>query len=203
MDTNSTKPLILASASPHRKAMLTAAGLDVAAIASQIDERAVEQALGEEAGDGEILAAILAEAKASDVSSRYPGALVIGCDQTLTLDGEIFHKPADMDEARANLLRLAGRTHQLNSAIALAIDGKTVWRHTSIARMAMRPFDAAYAGRYLARVGVTALTSVGAYQIEGEGVQLFEAVDGDFFTIVGLPLLPLLAELRKRGAIDG
>lgn len=183
--------------------MLRAAGLEIEAIAAQIDERAVEQTLGEEARDGEILAAILAEAKANDVSRRHIGALVIGCDQTLTLDGEIFHKPANMDDARANLLRLAGRTHQLNSAIALTIDGNTVWRHTAIARMTMRPFDAAYAGRYLARVGESALTSVGAYQIEGEGVQLFETVDGDYFTIIGLPLLPLLAELRERRAIDG
>lgn len=195
--------LILASASHHRKKMLEAAGVPVDAIASAIDERAIEQALGPEARDGELLATVLAEAKAVDVSERNPDIPVIGCDQTLTLEGDIFHKPKDMEEARRNLLRLSGRTHQLNSAIALVTNGETVWRHTGIARLTMRRFDAAYVGRYLARVGDAALNSVGVYQIEGEGINLFEKIDGDFFTIVGLPLLPLLTELRIRNVIDG
>lgn len=195
--------LILASASSHRLQMLKAAGLSVEAIPAKIDERAVELALGSEASDGEIVAAVLAEAKASDVSGYNTDRAVIGCDQTLTLEGEIFHKPANMEEARRSLLRLAGKTHQLNSAIALVLNGATLWRYTGVARLKMRAFDAAYAGRYLARAGEAVLGSVGAYQIEGEGVNLFDAIEGDFFTIVGLPLLPLLAELRERNLIDG
>ena len=195
--------MVLASASPHRKAMLEAAGLAVEAVASDIDERAVEHALGAEARDGEILAGVLAEAKAVDVSQRHPESLVIGCDQTLTLDGAIFHKPANMTEARKNLARLSGQTHQLNSSVLLAQNGQALWRHTAIARMTMREFDAGYIGRYLAAAGEAVLGSVGVYQIEGRGVNLFEKIEGDFFTIVGLPLLPLLSELRNRGAIDG
>lgn len=183
--------------------MLKAAGLAIETIASAVDERAVEQALGPEAEDGELLAAVLAEAKAADVSEHHSDALVIGCDQTLTLSGEIFHKPKNMEEARRNLLRLSGHTHQLNSAVAIVSNGDTIWRHTGIARLTMRDFDAAYVGRYLARVGDAVLRSVGVYQIEGEGINLFEKIDGDFFTIVGLPLLPLLAELRSRSIIDG
>lgn len=183
--------------------MLESAGLAIEAIASEIDERAVEAALGYEAHDGELLAGILAEAKAADVAERNPDCLVIGCDQTLTLDGEIQHKAANMEEARHNLLRLSGRTHHLNSAIALASNDETLWRHVAIARMTMRELDPAYVGRYLADTGPAVLGSVGVYQIEGRGINLFERVEGDFFTIVGLPLMPLLAELRRLGEIDG
>ncbi|RUY14205.1 Maf family protein, partial [Mesorhizobium sp. M7A.F.Ca.CA.004.12.1.1] len=146
---------------------------------------------------------VLAEAKATEVSERRPGALVLGCDQTLSLVDEVFHKPADMEGARRHLLALSGRTHQLNSAAVLVRDGKVLWRHVGIASMTMRKLDPAFVGRHLARVGAKALGSVGAYQIEGEGIQLFEKIEGDHFTIVGLPLLPLLAELRDLGAIDG
>jgi septum formation protein len=146
---------------------------------------------------------VLAEAKAVNVSTRKPGALVLGCDQTLSLGDEIFHKPADMEGARRHLLALSGKTHQLNSAAVLARDGKVLWRHVGIASLTMRKLDPAFIGRHLARVGERALQSVGAYQIEGEGIQLFEKIEGDYFTIIGLPLLPLLAELRRCGAIDG
>jgi septum formation protein len=132
-----------------------------------------------------------------------PGALVIGSDQTLSLEGDIFHKPANMDEARRRLLRLSGKTHELNSAIVLAKDGETLWRHMSIARMTMRDLDPGFVGRHLATVGDRALSSVGAYQFEGEGIQLFERIEGDYFAIIGLPLLPLLAKLRELEAIDG
>lgn len=177
--------------------------MTVDSIASGIDERAVEAAMGLEAKDGEILATVLAEAKATDVSGGHPEAFVIGCDQTLTLDGQIFHKPVNLEEARRNLLRLSGRTHHLNSAVAIAVNSETVWRYTGIARLTMRSFDAAYVGRYLARAGQAVLGSVGVYRIEGEGIHLFEKVEGDYFTIVGLPLLPLLKELRDRNLIDG
>ncbi len=195
--------LILASGSPFRKAILTNAGLDFAVEKPRIDERAVEAPLKDSGVTPEDVALVLATAKADDVSERHPGALVIGSDQTLSLGDEIFHKPADMEGARRHLLSLSGRTHQLNSAVVLVRDGETLWSHVGIARLTMRELDPAFIGRHLARVGDRALQSVGAYQIEGEGIQLFEKVEGDHFTIVGLPLLPLLAALRDLGAIDG
>ena len=137
-----------------------------------------------------------------EVRLRHPGVLVLGCDQTLSLGDEIFHKPADMEGARRQLLALSGKTHHLNSAAVLVRDGEVLWRTVSMARMTMRKLEPAFIGRHLARVGAKALQSVGAYQIESEGIQLFEKVDGDCFTIVGLPLLPLLAVLRELGVID-
>jgi len=195
--------LILASASPFRKALLANAGIDVEAVPAQVDERALEAPLKDSGTSPEDVALILAEAKALDVSERRPGALVLGCDQTLSLGDEIFHKPADMEGARRHLLALSGRTHQLNSAVVLARDGQVLWRHVGVASLTMRKLDPAFIGRHLARVGDKALQSVGAYQIEGEGIQLFDRIEGDHFTIVGLPLLALLAELRKLGALDG
>ncbi|RUZ73544.1 Maf-like protein [Mesorhizobium sp. M7A.F.Ca.US.006.01.1.1] len=198
-----TEKLILASGSPFRKAMLVNAGADVEAVPADVDERALEGPLQDSGVSPEDVALVLAEAKATEVSERRPGALVLGCDQTLSLGDEVFHKPADMEGARRHLLALSGRTHQLNSAAVLVRDGKVLWRHVGIASMTMRKLDPAFIGRHLARVGAKALSSVGAYQIEGEGIQLFEKIEGDHFTIVGLPLLPLLAELRDLGAIDG
>lgn len=198
-----TEKLILASGSPFRKAMLVDAGLDVEAVPAGIDERAVEAPLQDSGVSPEDVAAILAEAKAVEVSERRPGALVLGCDQTLSLGDRLFHKPADMEGARRHLLALSGKTHQLNSAAVLVRDGAVLWRHVGIANLTMRQLDPAFIGRHLAKVGDTALSSVGAYQIEGAGIQLFEKVEGDHFTIVGLPLLPLLSELRRLGAIDG
>ena len=198
-----TTRIILASASPFRLAMLRNAGIETEANPSRIDERAVEEAVGDAAISPENLAWILAEAKAEEVSERFPGALVIGSDQTLSLGDDVLHKAADMEEARRRLLRLSGRTHHLNSAVVLARDGKALWGHVSVARMIMRELDPGFVGRYLSRVGDQVLRSVGAYQIEGEGIQLFDTIEGDHFTIVGMPLLPLLAELRRLGAIDG
>ncbi|MDW6024489.1 Maf-like protein [Mesorhizobium sp. BAC0120] len=195
--------LILASASPFRQALLANAGLDFLSERPDIDERAVEAPLERSGVSPEDVAMILATAKANDVSADNPGALVIGCDQTLSLGDEIFHKPANMEAARRHLLRLSGKTHQLNSAVVLVRDGEMVWSYLGVAQLTMRNLDPAFIGRHLARVGDKALSSVGAYQVEGEGIQLFEKIEGDYFTIVGLPLLPLLAELRKLGAIDG
>ncbi|TGQ51505.1 Maf-like protein [Mesorhizobium sp. M1C.F.Ca.ET.193.01.1.1] len=195
--------IILASGSPFRKAMLVNAGLDIEAVPADVDERALEAPLQDSGVSPEDVASILAEAKATEVSERRPGALVLGCDQTLSLGDEIFHKPADMEGARRHLLALSGKTHQLNSAAVLCRDGKVLWRHVGVASLTMRKLDPAFVGRHLALVGAKALGSVGAYQIEGEGIQLFEKVEGDHFTIVGLPLLALLKELRALGAIDG
>ncbi len=195
--------IMLASASPFRKKMLADAGLVFEAVRPDTDERAVEAALADSGLTPGDLALVLAEAKALDVSQRTPGALVIGCDQTLSLEDEVLHKPADMEEARRRLLALSGRTHQLNSAVVLMRDGEVLWRDLGVANLTMRPLDPGFVGRHLSRVGDRALSSVGAYQVEGEGIQLFERIDGDYFTIVGLPLLPLLAGLRELGALDG
>lgn len=196
-------PIVLASGSPFRKKMFEDAGLVFKVERPEIDERAVEAAVQNSGVTPEDLALILAEAKALDISLKRPGALVIGTDQTLSLGDDVLHKPKDMEEARRRLLLLSGKTHQLNSAIVVLRDGEVLWRHVGIARLTMRPLEPAFIGRHLSRVGDAALSSVGAYQIEGEGIQLFEKVDGDHFTIVGLPLLPLLAKLRELGAIDG
>lgn len=198
-----TEKIVLASGSPFRKALLTNAGVAVDAVPANVDERALEAPLQDTGVSPEDVALILAEAKAGDVSERKPGALVLGCDQTLSLGDEVFHKPTDMEGARRTLLALSGKTHQLNSAVVLVRDGAVLWRHVGIANLTMRKLDPAFIGRHLASVGEQALGSVGAYQIEGDGIQLFDKIEGDYFTIVGLPLLPLLAELRKLGAIDG
>lgn len=195
--------IILASKSPFRATLLKNAGIEFSARSAEIDERAVEAPLYDSGATPEDVALVLAEAKALDVSEKNPEGLVIGSDQTLSLGDEVLHKPEDMEAARRQLLRLSGQTHHLNSAVVLARNGQTLWRHVSVARMTLRKLDPGFIGRHLARVGPIALQSVGAYQYEGEGVQLFEKVEGDYFTIVGLPLLPLLAELRREGAIDG
>ncbi|WP_274626879.1 Maf-like protein [Arvimicrobium flavum] len=195
--------IILASGSPFRRQLLENAGLKFTVVRPEIDERAVEAPLEASGATPEDVAQVLAEAKALDVSERHPGALVIGSDQTLSLGDRVFHKPKDMEGAREHLLALSGNTHQLNSAVAIVKDGETLWRHVDVAQMTMRKLEPAFIGRHLASVGAKALGSVGAYQIEGEGIQLFEKVVGDHFTIVGLPLLALLSKLRELGAIDG
>ena len=195
-------PLILASQSPFRRMLMENAGLDFETRAAEIDERAVEAGLASRNPTPPEIAEALAIEKALDVSRRNPSALVVGSDQTLSLEGRVFHKPADMTEAKAHLMAMSGRTHALNCGVALARNGKTLWSEVSIARLAVRSLSEAYIERHLARVGERVLASVGAYQLEGEGVQLFERIDGDYFTILGLPLLPLLAKLRELGAID-
>lgn len=195
--------IILASKSPFRAALMKKAGLTFESIAAQINERDIEAPLQDSGVTPQDVALILAEAKAHNVALKYPNALVIGSDQTLSLRDRVFHKSANMDEAREHLLSLQCKTHQLNSAVVLVQNNVTIWRHVSIANMTMRALSAAYIGRHLARVGDAALTSVGAYQFENEGIQLFEKIDGDYFTILGLPMIPLLAALRERGFIDG
>lgn len=198
-----TTKLILASKSPFRSAILKNAGIAFSTESADIDERAVEAPLYKSGATPQEVAEVLAEAKALSVSENHPDAVVIGCDQTLSLGDQIFHKPVDMDAARRQLLQFSGKTHQLNSAVVLVKNGETLWRHVSVARMTMRDLDPGFVGRYLGRVGDIALSSVGAYQVEGPGIQLFEEIEGDYFTIVGLPLLPLLHELRKENLIDG
>lgn len=195
--------IILASSSPFRKMLLTNAGVVFDVVRSRIDERAAEAPLLETGADPEDVAAVLAEAKATDVAERSPEAFTIGADQTLSLGDRIFHKPEDMAGAREHLLALSGRTHRLNSAVVLMRGGEVLWREVFTAEMTMRRLDPGFIGRHLASVGEKALQSVGAYQYEGPGIQLFEKVEGDYFTIVGLPMIPLLDRLRAYGAIDG
>lgn len=194
--------LILASASPARRELLSNAGLSFGVVPAHLDERAAEQPLAEAGAQPQDLALALAMAKAQMVSEASPEAMVIGADQVLELDGEPFAKPGDMEAARRQLLRLSGRTHQLHSAVACAVGGEIVWHGLATAHLTMRAIGPAEIGRYLAAVGPAALGSVGAYQIEGRGIQLFERVDGDFFTVLGLPLLPLLGFLRSQGILE-
>ena len=196
------RDIILASASQFRITLLNNAGVRFQAHAAPIDERAVEAPLLESGMDAADIAQLLAQAKADAIATRYPGAWVIGCDQTLSMDGQIFHKPENMPEARSRLLALSGKTHQLNSAVCLVKDGELKWSTLSVSNITFRQLDPGYIGRHLAEVGETALASVGAYQIEGLGVRLMEKIDGDYFSIMGLPLLPLLAALRAHGLID-
>jgi septum formation protein len=192
--------LVLASSSPFRRMLLQNAGLVFESRSADIDERAIEAS---EPGGPEEVALVLAKAKALDVSRHFPGALVIGSDQTMSLGDTVYHKAGSRSEARQTLLSLSGRTHRLNSAVAIAIDDKIVWEHVSHAELTARLLNESFIDRYLDKVGDKALASVGAYQLEGEGIHLFSGIEGDYFTILGLPMLPLLDALRRLGAIDG
>ncbi|MCB1386640.1 MAG: Maf family protein [Nitratireductor sp.] len=200
--THAPASLILASRSPTRARMLRDAGIPFKTAAARIDERAVEAPLSEADLPPADIAEVLAIAKAEAVSGGNPGALVIGCDQLLAFEGALLHKVEDMEGARRRLLQLSGKTHHLHSAVAIVRDGEVLWSHVDPAAITFRPLTPAFVGRHLAEAGEAVLGSVGAYQIEGLGVQLFERVEGDFFAIMGLPLLPLLAELRRLGALE-
>lgn len=195
--------LILASSSASRQMLMRNAGLTFRAIPADIDERAVDARLEQEGASPDRIAVELAKAKALSVSLTHPDALVLGCDQTMSLGSRIFHKPKDMTEAHSHLMSLSGKTHRLNCGAALARNGEILWEVVTIADMTMHEFDTAFVSRHLQRVGEKILSSVGAYQLEGEGVQLFSAINGDYFTILGLPLLPLLTKLRELDMIDG
>ncbi len=188
---------ILASASPTRRRVLENAGLIFQVDPAEIDERAAEKPLADAGAGADDLALALAMVKAAEVSERHPGQYVLGADQILDMDGERLNKPADMDAARRQLLAMSGRSHRLITAAAVARDGEQIWSHVDTVTMTMRDLTPAEVGRYLAAVGEPALSSVGAYQIEGRGIQLFEKIDGDFFTVLGLPILPFLAFLRS------
>ncbi|PDT14987.1 septum formation inhibitor Maf [Rhizobium sp. J15] len=198
-----TVKLILASSSPFRRALMENAGLCFEAHAARIDERAVEVPLEKAGAAPDAVALVLARAKAEEVSRRFPDSLVIGSDQTMSLGERVFHKPRDMADAANHLQTLSGANHRLNSAVAIVRGGVVLWEHLAHAELTMRPLTADFITRHLARVGERALSSVGAYQLEGEGIQLFEKIEGDYFTILGLPMLPLLEKLRELGAIDG
>jgi septum formation protein len=189
------RPLILASQSRTRQALLANAGIDFEAVPADIDEREIQQASGLSApGD---IAALLARRKALSVSLRRPGRFVVGADQTLTRGARLFTKPAGRAQAAEQLRVLAGGSHELHSAVAVARDGAILFEGVSIARMTIRQLGEREIGAYLDAVGEAVTTSVGAYQLEGLGVHLFEHIEGDHFTVLGLPLLPLLAFLRS------
>jgi septum formation protein len=193
-------PLILASQSPARKMLLANAGISFEAVPADIDERSVQNNSGLSA-PGEI-AGLLAREKACFVSSKNPGRYVVGADQTLALGSRLFSKPAGRAQAADQLRLLAGGTHELHSAVAVARDGKIVFSDISVARMTMRRLDESAIEAYLDQAGQAVTTSVGAYQLEGLGVHLFERIEGDHFTILGLPLLPLLTFMRGEGVLS-
>lgn len=200
--TGSNQPaLILASASPARAKVLRNAGVAFAACAAGVDEAALRHSLQSEGASAAEAAIALAELKARRGSQSAPGAYVIGADQMLECQGAWYAKPANANEARLQLQRLRGRTHELTSALALVHDGAVIWRHSEAARLSMRDFSDDFLDRYLADHGELALASVGCYQIEGPGIQLFNRVDGDFFAILGMPLLQLLDFLREHELI--
>jgi septum formation protein len=192
-------PLVLASQSRVRQMLLGNAGLAYEAVPADIDERAIQQKSGL-LKPGEI-AALLAQEKALFVSSKMPDRYVVGADQTLALGQRLFSKPAGRAQATEQLRALAGNTHELHSALAVARDGKILLSEVSIARMTMRQLSGDEVRTYLDTAGEAVTTSVGAYQLEGLGVHLFERIEGDHFTILGLPLLPLLAFLRGQGLL--
>ncbi len=189
--------LILASQSPTRKALLQQAGLVFSTVPAQLDERVLEQEVLEAGGDGRDVALLLAQRKAAAVSANHPGDLVIGADQTLSLGTELLHKSADRAGAVAQLERLRGKTHRLHAGVALLRDGNPLWSDVQTAELTMRDFTEAERNDVLEREGEAALSSVGGYRLEGPSIRLFETVNGDYFTILGLPLLPLLAALRE------
>jgi septum formation protein len=193
------KPLILASQSRARKMLLANAGLSFEVVPADIDERGLQQA-SKLSGPGEI-AKLLAREKAVWVSARNAGHYVIGADQTLALGNRLFNKPDGRAAAAEQLGALSGQTHELHSALAVAIDGKIAFETVAVARMTMRPLSGDEIRLYLDEAGEAVTTSVGAYQLEGLGVHLFERVEGDHFTILGLPLLPVLGFLRRERLI--
>jgi septum formation protein len=193
------RPLVLASKSEIRRIMLSNAGIPVEIVPANIDERAVEQTTSSR--DPGVVASLLAREKARTIAAARPGRLVLGADQTLALGAERFTKPVDRDAAREQLRMLRGKAHALHSAAALMQDDTVLFEHCAVARLTMRDFSDEFLETYLDVAGAAATTSVGGYQLENVGVTLFEKVEGDHFTILGLPMFPLLAEFRRMGAM--
>lgn len=196
-------PILLASTSVIRASLLRNAGLQISTHPARIDEASVRAALEAAGATPRDLADTLAEMKAERLAFRYPDALVIGCDQVLEFQGRVFGKPSDTADLRAQLLSLRGKSHQLLSAVVVFDEGRPVWRHVGRARLTMRQFSDDWLEDYVSRNGTDLLTSVGGYKLESEGVRLFSRIEGDYFTILGLPLLPLLDWLTVRGTIPG
>lgn len=193
------QPLILASQSAVRKSLLVNAGIAVETVPADIDERKIQQGSG--LTDPGQVAALLAAEKAKFISAKHPERYVVGADQTLALGERLFSKPADLAAATAHIKTLSGQTHTLHSAVSVAKDGTALFSHVSVARMTMRSLTDSEIAAYIAEAGAAVTSSVGAYQLERTGVHLFERIEGDHFTILGLPLLPLLGFLRSRNLL--
>lgn len=193
--------IVLASKSPARTAVLKAAGVPFETAVAGVDESAVKNGLLAEGQGPRNVADALAELKAVKISRARPGDLVIGADQTLDLDGQLFDKVETMAEARERLQLLRGKTHKLHSAVVVARDGAAIWREVPGAKLTMRNYSDAFIDDYLAERGEDILSSVGCYQLENQGVQLFSRIEGDYFTILGLPLMGLFDFLRLHGAL--
>jgi septum formation protein len=194
---------VLASGSRARREMLAAAGVHFTVQAADVDEPAIRaRMLKQDASvEPKRIAAVLAAAKAEDVSGKVRSSLIIGADQVLALGNELLSKAPSIEAAREALRKLRGRTHELHSAVAFAEKGKVTWAHVATARLTMRDFSDAFLDDYLLRAGDRVGQSVGGYELEGIGVQLFDHIEGDYFTILGLPLMAVLGELRARGII--
>lgn len=196
------QPLVLASTSDIRQTLLRNAGLDFDVVAARVDEETVRNSMLAEHASPRDIADALAELKATKVSAKRPDALVIGCDQVLNLQGRLLSKPATPQEARAQLGDMRGKRHDLLSAAVICEEGKPIWRHVGVVRMTMRSFSDTYLDGYIERNWGSIQHSVGAYKLEEEGVRLFSRVEGDYFTVLGLPLLDLLSYLTLRGDIE-
>ena len=193
--------LVLASESAARARLLDAAGVEYLRDPARVDESEMRRSMLAEGASGQVMAEALAELKAKRVSLRHPGALCLGADQTLSHAGSTLAKAGGVEEARRELLRLRGGAHELASVAVFAMDGQAIWRHADRALVHVRNFSEAFLDRYLESAGDDALHIVGAYRLEGLGAQLIERVDGDYFTVLGLPLLPVLGFLRTRGVL--
>ena len=196
-------PLILASTSKTRTRILESAGLSFIAEAPGLDEASMREAIaGERTLDPHDVAEVLGRAKAEAVSDLARDAYVIGGDQVLAFENQILGKAESMEAARKHLLDLNGKVHQLHTSVTVATNGETIWAYTDVATLTMRQLTPEFIGHYLAAAGEGVLGSVGAYEIESLGIQLFDKIEGDFFSILGLPLLPLLDALRREGVIE-
>lgn len=193
--------IVLSSSSATRRKLLAQAGLSFKTAKPPVDEAIIKADLKSSGATAEQVADQLAESKANSVAEILPGAFVIGADQMLECDGVWLDKPADRAGAKDHLMRLRGKTHQLITAAVIAYEGRIIWRRGDIAKMTMRDFSDEFLDQYIEEAGEGAVRSVGAYELEGIGAQLFDRIEGDFFSILGLPLIPLLAALREAGAL--
>ncbi len=196
------RKFVLASGSQIRAALLKNAGIDVAIMPAKLDETSIRASLEQDGSTPREIADALAEAKARKISARHPDALVLGCDQVAEIDGEVLGKPGSKDAAAAQIRRLSGRQHRLLSAAVLYENGKPLWRHVGQVRLQMRTISEAYLADYLNRNWHSIRHSVGGYKLEEEGVRLFSGIDGDYFNVLGLPLIELLSYLTLRGELD-